>query len=172
MAANPYTPPRANVADITTDEVQEIRMWSASGRIGRLRYLAYTFGAMLVVGFIAAIAQAILGAGIGVVVGALCYIPLFIFVTLIMIQRSHDMGWSGWTVLLGIIIPFVGLIWMFKSGTKGENNWGAPPPPNTLGVKILGLAMPVIAIIGIVAAVALPAYQQYVQRSQAVQSGE
>jgi uncharacterized membrane protein YhaH (DUF805 family) len=95
-----------------------------------------------------------------------------IFVTLIMIQRSHDMGWSGWTVLLGILIPFVGLIWIIKSGTAGENSWGAPPPPNTTGVKILAFAMPAIAIIGILAAIALPAYQQYVQRSQAIQSGE
>jgi hypothetical protein len=75
------------------------------------------------------------------------------------------MDWSGWTILLAII-PLVGLIWLFKAGSPGENRFGAPPPPNTTGVKVLGLIFPLIAFIGIVAAIALPAYQTYVKRAQ------
>ena len=41
--------------------------------------------------------------------------------------------------LLLALIPFVGLIWIFKGGTPGSNRFGAPAPANTLGVKILGL---------------------------------
>jgi len=171
MAANPYTPPRAKVADVTTDDFQEVRMWSASGRIGRLRYLAYTFGASLLIGIVAALTTAVLGPTVGSMITLVAYVALLVFCVLVMIQRSHDMDWSGWMVLLSII-PFVGLIWIFKSGTKGENRFGAPPPPNTTGVKILAFIMPVVAIIGIVAAIALPAYQQYVERAQATQSGE
>ena len=56
--------------------------------------------------------------------------------------------------------------WLFKGGTQGENNYGNPPPPNTTGVKILALLLPIIALIGIAAAIALPAYQQYVNQAQ------
>ena len=66
-------------------------------------------------------------------------------------------------------IPFVGLIWLFKSGTEGENRFGAPPPPNSLMVKILGLALP-IAYLLVVFAIAIPAYQNYVERARAQQS--
>ncbi len=171
--ANPYTPPRAAVADIESsgDSFQEVRIWSASGRIGRLRYLAYTTAGSLLIGLLAGIATAVLGPTLGGTVALLAYIPLLVFAVMTMIQRSHDMDWSGWMCLLGII-PFVGLIWLFKSGTEGENRFGAPPPPNTTGVKILGFALPLIAVVGILAAIALPAYQQYVMRGQAAQQSE
>ncbi|MEJ8845767.1 hypothetical protein [Variovorax rhizosphaerae] len=43
-AINPYAAPNAAVADVggNGNEVQPIKLWSAKGRIGRLRYLAYT----------------------------------------------------------------------------------------------------------------------------------
>jgi uncharacterized membrane protein YhaH (DUF805 family) len=164
MSANPYSPPQAQVADVGSDEVQEVKMWSAAGRIGRLRYLAYTVGASMIVGAIGGAVGAALGPS-GAMVALLLYIPLAVFCILAAIQRSHDMDWSGWMMLLSII-PFVGLIWIFKSGTPGPNRFGAPPPPNTTGVKLLAFVMPAIAIIGILAAIALPAYQQYVLRAQ------
>lgn len=170
MAANPYTPPRAQVADVGNDEVQEIKMWSASGRIGRLRYLAYTFGASFLVGLVGGVLGAAMGTA-GAAVMMLLYVPLLVFSVLAGIQRSHDMDWSGWMLLLAFI-PFVGLIWIFKSGTKGPNRFGAPPPPNTTGVKILAFVMPVIAIVGILAAIALPAYQNYVKRAQEAQQNQ
>jgi hypothetical protein len=74
------------------------------------------------------------------------------------------MDWSGWTVLL-TLIPFVALIWVFKRGSEGTNSYGAPPPPNTLGVKILGLLLPVLAVVGILAAIAIPAYVEYTRRA-------
>jgi len=167
-AANPYTPPRANVADIDAVTFQPIRMWSASGRIGRLRYWTYSMVATIVFGLIVAIASALLGPAMGPTLALLAYIPLLIFFVLLMIQRAHDMDWSGWMSLLAFI-PFVGLIWLFKSGTEGENRFGAPPPPNSLMVKILGLALP-IAYLLVVFAIAIPAYQNYVERARAQQS--
>ena len=133
MSSNRYAAPRAAVSDIeSTQEYQEIRMWSASGRIGRLRYLAYTTGASLLAGVAAGVLGGALG-GFGVIVAVLVYIAAVVFNVLIAIQRSHDMDWTGWTVLLALI-PFVGLIWIFKSGSEGVNAYGAPPPPNTMGV--------------------------------------
>ena len=174
---NPYAPPGAAVADVDDLDpgTQPVKLFSAKGRIGRLRLLAYStaayvlfLGASMVIGFAIGATGGKDGAAIAVY---LLMIPWIIFAVLTAIQRSHDMNWSGWWSLLALI-PLVGLIWVFKSGTKGANRFGAPPPPNTLGVKILGLAFPVIAGIGIVAAVALPAYQTYVQRAKAVQVGK
>lgn len=166
MAANPYESPRSRVADVQQDfEYQDIKMWSPSGRIGRLRYLAYSVGASLVLGVVAGVFSATLGPAVGGVVTLLAYIPFIVFALLIGIQRSHDMNWSGWTILLAMI-PFVGLIWLFKRGTQGANSYGNPPPPNTTGVKILACLLPIIALIGIAAAIAIPAYQDYVTRAQ------
>jgi uncharacterized membrane protein YhaH (DUF805 family) len=164
MSSNPYQPPRAAVDDIeAAQEYQEIRMWSASGRVGRLRYLAYTTGASLLAGCAAAVLGGGLG-GMGMVLALLVYIAVVVYSIMVAIQRSHDMNWSGWTVLLALI-PFVGLIWIFKAGSAGSNDYGAPPPPNTLGVKILGLLLPIVFFIGIVAAIALPAYADYMRRA-------
>jgi len=164
MSSNPYAAPRAEVSDFeAVQEYQEIRMWSASGRIGRLRYLAYSTGAWLLVGALAGVLAAVLDPSLAMVVAAVAYIAALVFGVLTAIQRSHDMDWSGWTVLL-TIIPFVGLIWLFKPGSKGSNEYGAPPPPNTTGVKILGFVLPAVFIIGVLAAIAIPAYVDYQKR--------
>jgi uncharacterized membrane protein YhaH (DUF805 family) len=165
MSSNPYSPPRAAVGDVeAVQEHQEIRMWSASGRVGRLRYLAYSTGASLLAGFFAGLVVPVLGQSLGMVVLLLVYVVAIVFSVLVSIQRSHDMNWNGWTVLL-TIIPLVALIWVFKRGSEGTNNYGAPPPPNTLGVKILGLLLPILFLVGIVAAIVLPAYADYVKRA-------
>jgi uncharacterized membrane protein YhaH (DUF805 family) len=135
-AVNPYAAPKAVVADVYDNEagVQPVKLFSAKGRVGRLRYLAYNLGGYLLM----AVAAAVLGfiaAALGFgkaagVLGVLPAIPYLIFIVLLTIQRSHDMGWTGWTAILAFI-PLVGLIWLFNSGTKGGNRFGAPPPPNT-----------------------------------------
>lgn len=165
MSSNPYQAPAARVGDVETDEeFQEVRMWSAAGRVGRLRYLAYSTGASLLCGLLSAAFTAALGASLGGVLTMVAYVALIVFSIMVAIQRSHDMDWSGWTVLL-TLIPFVALIWLFKPGTKGANTYGAPPPPNTLGVKILACLLPIIFIIGILAAIAIPAYVEYTRRA-------
>lgn len=169
MAANPYTAPQARVADIVDDaEFGPLKLWSASGRIGRLRYLAYTTGASLVVGGLSSVLTLALGPELGLTVTLLAYIPLLVFCVLAAIQRSHDMNWSGWTVLL-TIIPLVAFIWLFKSGTEGTNDYGHRPPPNTTGVKILALLFPIIALIGIAAAIAIPAFMGSTPSTEMIQ---
>jgi uncharacterized membrane protein YhaH (DUF805 family) len=173
--ANPYLPPGAAVADVQDEEsgFSVPRVWSASGRIGRLRYLSYTMcGYVLfsVVTTIGALMSKPLGtpvlASLLLGLGGLAYLVLAVFSA---IQRAHDMDWSGWMVLIALI-PMVGLIWIFKGGTHGGNRFGAPPPPNTTGIKLGALILPIIAVVGILAAVAIPQYQQYVLRAKAMQT--
>lgn len=170
---NPYAAPRAAVADVgeAVERHQPVRLFSAAGRIGRLRYLANMMGAYVLVIAGAAVLGFIFGAlragGTGTLLATvIALVPYFIFIALKTIQRSHDMDWSGWSALLAFI-PLVGLVWLLKGGTPGANRFGAPPPPNTAMVRIGGLILPLLVIIGIVAAVALPAYQDYVKRAKA-----
>jgi uncharacterized membrane protein YhaH (DUF805 family) len=174
-AVNPYTPPRAAVADVDDDSeqgTQPVKFFSSQGRIGRLRYLAYlTFGYFLVIAasMVVGGVAGVLGAGrMAALLGGLIAIPFLVYWVLVTIQRSHDMGWNGWTWLL-ILIPIVGLIWIFKGGTPGRNDYGLPPPPNTTAIRIGAFLFPVIMLIGILAAIALPAYQQYTMRAKAAQ---
>ncbi|MCR5884355.1 DUF805 domain-containing protein [Rhizobacter sp. J219] len=171
---NPFNPPRAEVSDVhpASTEVGALKYWSAKGRIGRLRYIAWTMGASILMAIVMGVLMAILiptmgetGATIAMLVG---YVPMLVFIVFALIQRTHDMGWSGWMCLLAFI-PLVGLIWVFKAGTPGANAYGPPPPPNSTGVNILAWMLPVIFVIGILAAIALPAYQGYTERAKAAQ---
>jgi uncharacterized membrane protein YhaH (DUF805 family) len=169
MATNPYNAPRARVAD-ASNEVGEVKFWSFAGRLGRLRYLAYSAGAtlvlMLAIGGIAALAIPMgeSGAILGLLVIPL-YIVMFVISFMLAIQRSHDFNVSGWMSLL-ILVPLANLVFLFIPGTQGSNNYGAPPPPNTGGVIAMALIMPIIAIIGILAAIAIPAYNGYLQQAK------
>ena len=163
MNNNPYAAPRSEVAVYAG--VQPVRLFSAKGRIGRLRYLAYLTYAYVILG------------ALGGVMGALTPVPLaflvilvphIVFIVLLTIQRSHDMDWAGWTAFIALI-PLLGLIWLLNSGTRHGNRFGAPPPSNTLAVKIGGLLIPVVVGIGILAAIALPAYQQDTVLAKAAQ---
>lgn len=183
---NPYTAPRAAVADIGdawNGEFQTMTIWGWRGRIGRLRFLAYGMVSYFVFLLVSIVVGAFLG-GVGAASGAegfsgaidivvwVLLIPYLVFSATVTIRRSHDMGWSGWMSLLAFI-PLVGLIWVFKAGSPGANDYGAPPPPNTLGVKLAAFGLfGVLFLGGILAAIAIPAYQGYVERARAVQPGK
>ncbi len=174
---NPFTPPRAAVNDVHPQATtfSTPRAWSAKGRLGRLRYLAYSMVGYLLVIVAAGIAGAIAGAAgyvaLAAPIGLLVSIPYLVLTVLLLIQRSHDMNWSGWTVLW-CLVPLVAFVWLFKAGTPGTNRFGAPPPPNTTGVKVAAfglLTLVIIGFIGMLAAVSIPAYQAYTERANAVQ---
>ncbi len=169
---NRFAPPGAQVDDVALEGgVQPIRLWPAHGRIGRLRFLAYSMGLYLV--FI--VTTFALGMLAGVThmspaIASLLGIAVHVFGSaVLLVQRSHDMNISGWWSIAAFI-PLIGLFWIFKGGTRGANRWGGPPPPNGWAVRIIGLAFPALFILGIVAAIALPAYQQYTLRAKAAAS--
>jgi uncharacterized membrane protein YhaH (DUF805 family) len=115
------------------------------------------------IGMVSALAGAA-SPGVAVAVAALGYIAIVVVQILLTIQRAHDMNVTGWLCLISLI-PLAALIFWFAPGTRGENNYGRQPPPNTTGAVILACILPIIMIVGIVAAIAVPAYQDYVQRA-------
>lgn len=167
---NQYAPPVAEVADVASSAgTAELKLFSAQGRVGRLRYLAYSTGASLVYSLLIGLLGATLaGTSTATTITLLAYVPLLWFTVITGIKRCHDIGISGWWSLT-LIIPLIALVWIFVPGNKGVNRFGPPPPANTWGVRLLGLLLPLIAFVGILAAVAIPSYQGYVSKARAAQ---
>ena len=158
---NPYQPPAAPVAD-AGETTQPVRLFAVSGRIGRARYIAYGFGIYALFLFVSGLIAGALGQpGIAVMMAA--WIALAVIGMMLTIQRCHDFNMSGWLSLL-IIVPIVNLMFLFIPGTDGPNRFGPPTPPNSAGVLIIAWLIPGVMLAGVIAAIALPALQQYLQR--------
>jgi len=102
-----------------------------SGRARRKEYWVFVLFNMIFV-FVAIIIDALLGID-GDTVG-----PLYIGYTIatlipgiaVFVRRIHDIGKSGWMLLVGLI-PIVGAIWLmvliFTDSQHGDNRWGKNP---------------------------------------------
>lgn len=167
---NPYAAPQTNVTvgDAGVEEYGEVRLFGVSGRIGRVRYIAYSIVVSLLVLLGTAVVAgvvALVDTDAAIVVGVIGYLAVFVVGFLPAIQRSHDMNVTGWLSLIQLI-PFGVLVFWFAPGTRGENNYGKQPPPNGAGVILVACILPFISIVGILAAIAIPAYQDYTIRAQ------
>ena len=171
---NPYQTPQGQLTD-DDQAYGDIKFFSPSGRINRLRYWAHGMLMMLAFYPIMGIGMALM-MGVSPLVGgivlAVSYIAVIVVSFIIMIQRLHDLNKSGWMSLLAFVplanIYLIVLLIFFK-GTPGRNDYGLQTPPNKAWHWILALVMPIL-IIGILAAVAIPAYHDYVERAKAQQS--
>lgn len=148
-AASPYAPPRAAVGD-DLPEYATLKVFTIHGRIGRLRYLAWTLVltlAMLVIGgiistvsFAVATASPTAGTLLGVLLGLGLFVALVWVSVQIGVQRLHDLGWSGWLYFLNLV-PLVNSVFpillLVLPGNAGANQYGAPPPRNSTAVKVL-----------------------------------
>ncbi|MBD9441319.1 DUF805 domain-containing protein [Pseudomonas sp. PDM04] len=146
---SPYAPPRATVGEALPG-FASLKPFSYEGRIGRLRYLAWTMTLTLVtlgIGSVFALFGLALissdSTGGLILAGLLAFILVVVLAVvsvLFTIQRLHDIGWSGWLWLL-TLVPFVGSIFPFVimvvPGNATANRYGAPPPPNSTAVKVL-----------------------------------
>jgi Tfp pilus assembly major pilin PilA/uncharacterized membrane protein YhaH (DUF805 family) len=166
---NPYAAPQTNVArGDAPEDYGEVKIFSARGRIGRVRYIGYTIGVSILIGVSIAIAAGLVALAdptAAILVGVVGYVAIIVAQFLLSIQRSHDMNVTGWLSLISLI-PLGVLVFWLVPGTRGENDYGKPPPPNTTGVILLACILPFVFIGGILAAVAIPAYQDYTIRAQ------
>lgn len=144
------------------DAMQPVRLFSASGRIGRARYIAYGFGLYLL-SMLAGVVGARLFGEVGAVLATVAWVAMAVLGVMLTVQRCHDFNVTGWLALL-IVVPLANLVFLFIPGTDGPNRFGAPTPPNSVGVLVVAWLIPGIVIAGMIAAIALPAYEAYLQR--------
>ncbi len=184
MENNPYQSPDSQQSTESAG-YQSVKVFAMNQRIGRVRYLAYSFMATLLMFVGLILIGGVLGAlasggspeamvGIFVIIYAIFGI-VSLFVSVVLgVRRLHDLDKTGWLWLL-FLIPIVNLGMMiyllFFPGTEGDNQYGKKPEPNTALTWVAGIIAPIafVFIIGILAAVAIPAYQDYVERAQQAQ---
>ncbi|MDJ0777536.1 MAG: DUF805 domain-containing protein [Gammaproteobacteria bacterium] len=170
--ANPYSAPDAALDTGVQDELYEPSIFSFNGRIGRLRYLAYSFAVnfvlmLVMIPLMGATAFVGGAAGpesmgvLGMVAMALFYIVTIVISVMFSKRRLNDLNRSGWWFLL-FIIPIVNLLLaiylIFFPGTDGSNDFGPAPTANSLGVQILGWMLPALMLLGILSAIAIPMF--------------
>jgi uncharacterized membrane protein YhaH (DUF805 family) len=166
---NPYQAPQAAISEPAGD-TQPVRLFAVSGRIGRLRYVAYSvflwFVCVVLSGILSAILMPISTAA-GTLAGLLPLLAMIVLGFMLTIQRCHDFNTSGWLSLL-MLVPLVNLVFWFIPGSDGANRYGPPTPPNGAMVIVGAVAVPVVLVmfVGILAAVAIPAYGDYTQRAR------
>jgi len=125
MSNTPYTTPQADVTpDTNNDQTYNPKLFSMKGRIGRVRYLAYSFLAFFILYISFAIIFGILtaifvnnGAGFGdygsnpalIIPIGIFYIAFTFLYWVLLIRRLNDMNMTGWLSLL-MLIPLVNVI--------------------------------------------------------------
>lgn len=178
MNNNPYEAPEAVLfSEDQYDASYEPTVFSWHGRIGRLRYLAYSWGVMALVGGAGGIAAALFiplllksslgGMSMVIALGLLVYLPIVVAAFVFAKRRLNDLDKSGWFGLL-LLLPAVnmlfGLYLTFAPGSPRGNRYGPRPEGNSTGVVVVSVGL--VALIAISVAVALPAYQKYEMKAK------
>src|SRR5690606_35587620 len=156
------------------------RFLSLNGRIGRLRYFAYTLGLTMLM-YVALAPLLVLTAKYGdasapgganmavVVIASLLMLALYIVVLVMMVgfivRRLNDLGKTGWLALL-FLLPVANLVlWIylqFFRGHEAPNQYGPAPVANSGGVvavAIIGGVLFVVGMIGAMTMLSTPAFQ-------------
>jgi len=145
-----YAPPKSALLEDEEGEhfSEALNPYSAQGRIGRLRYLAWSMAALLTIGVPLYLVTSILAfissslAPLSVLLFLAGAIALIVCAFRFAIQRLPDIGLSAWWVLLHFV-PAVGGIFsialMIWPGKPERTLYGPPPPPNSTAVLLLSL---------------------------------
>lgn len=183
---NPYQSHATPIAEDLEDYNEE-PFYSRHGRIGRIRFLSYSvllwLATMAILAVLGIIYAVFIGLGSDVLIAIISTIIVVVYFAgslvitfLPAVRRLNDLNRTGWLSLL-LFVPFLNfLLWLyliFAPGDEDSNDYGAPALPPTTMHTVLALLLPLllIAALGIIAAVALPAYQDYVIRAQMAQIG-
>jgi uncharacterized membrane protein YhaH (DUF805 family)/Tfp pilus assembly protein PilE len=166
---NPYQTPQGQLESDDDLVYGEVKFFSPSSRINRLRYWAHSMlfmlgaYALLALGGVVA---AMVSWTAGLIIMIPVYIVMIVYSFILIIQRLHDLNKSGWMSLL-MLVPlaniYLFILIIFFKGTPGRNDYGLQTPPNKTWHWILALVTPIV-MIGILAAVAIPAYNAYVKQ--------
>ncbi len=151
-----YAPPKAIVRDFVAEigETPRCLGFSLRGRIGRLRYLAYSLPGYVVTFISVFMVGALNGRGGSPSVGAVAVVVVIgllgVFLSIrVVILRLHDLNRSAWWILLAVVaavsLPFsrvgvgvgvlvigglylvASLVLVFWPGSRQSNNYGSPP---------------------------------------------
>ena len=119
---SPYDSPEY-FSEAREDECYHPKLLSTQGRIGRLRYFAYTMvfnvACFFLVGIVAALLAPILGPGeqgegnsllAGIVL--LLYLPMVVYMFIAMKRRLNDLNRTGWLSCL-MLVPLINLFFGF-----------------------------------------------------------
>ena len=182
LSQNPYATPHTTHLEQPSQAHTQLRFFNAKGRIGRMRMVAWSVSLILAVFaylFVTTLlteATYKINRNIGFILSnitlALAAISWVVMQAFIIIKRLHDTNRSGWLyiiTLIPVINIFFGLYLLCASGTENKNNYGEPPPPNKASIHVLfwlGITVMPIMLIGILAAIALPAYSDYTTRAR------
>lgn len=172
---NPYSTPEASIDVDPRVATYQPRFLALNGRIGRLRYFAYTIGltmlmyaVLIPLMFLTGMSGAMTGdpgaaSAVNPIVAAVAgllmfalYIAVLVMMIGYIVRRLNDLGKTGWLALL-FILPVVNLVlWIyvqFFPGQKEPNQYGPAPVANSGGVIALALVGFVVAVIGLVGVV-------------------
>lgn len=177
---NPYQSPSSELDLNATEQCYDPKIFALNGRIGRVQYILYGFAMSFVFMFILAVVVGIGTAASGgeppilsILGGGAAYIAMIAYGFILSKRRLNDLNQTGWLSLL-MLIPVVNFIlalflW-FAPGDAGQNKYGLPSKKSSNGLALVAIFVIGIPVIGILAAVALPAYQSYTDRVQQSQT--
>ena len=171
-------------ADTATPAVSQLyqpRLFAIDGRIGRLRYLAYgtVMNLALLLGvYLLAVSLKMMASGhpaesgwqesVWDVILIAHYAGIASLAVVFAKRRLNDLNKPGWLVLL-VFVPLLNLLLLiylvFFKGTEGSNNYGLAPVPNTIGVAILGLFLPIAILIGLLGFI-VPSYYSALEKAK------
>lgn len=155
---NPYIAPTADMTMPESDlGTYEPRIFALSGRIGRLRYIAYGMLLALIamLPYVLYIAKLAFSRTQPASMQYVMLLPLYLVIVLLATRRLIDIGHSRWWSVL-MLIPVVSVIpyfyLLFKGGDEQANDYGPPPCANSRGVVVVVWLAVVMMILSVVAA--------------------
>lgn len=162
------------------EEAPPFFSFSFEGRYGRLNFMNATwaiYGMTFLVVFVLSLISNLVNSEMLLIISVAIVVLLMQFYYMRAIAlRFHDLNKTGWLSLLALanFIPFIGGLFtlaftiylMAAAGTIGSNDYGEQPEKGHIIGLILSCISP-IAIIAILVAFAIPAYQDYTNRTYA-----